>query len=141
MRAPSVLQVLKKPKQHVESRAIFGAAELANAARVATAPLALGCSPISRGATEPLSSLQGPLSWPRGRPKGVHFAAFNTRVGKFLHDLPARLERMLGDRLLALATGRGAIVLVCAVRARPVAGSSDRPWAAMGCCTWLIRLC
>jgi len=59
--ASAAKNVDARPKQHVEG-AIFGETELPIAARVPTAPLALGCSPISRGATDPLSSLQGPLS-------------------------------------------------------------------------------
>ena len=43
----------------------------------------------------------------------------------------ARLERMPSDRLLALATCRGAILSYTQVRVRPVAGCIDRGWAVL----------
>ena len=51
-----------------------------NHSPITTVRLAPGCPPLSRGATAPRGSLPGPLSLPRGRPKGAQFAAFYTQV-------------------------------------------------------------
>ena len=47
---------------------------------VTTARWALGCSPLSRGAAEPLGALPGRVSWLWAMPEGAHFAASNSQA-------------------------------------------------------------
>ena len=66
--------------QHVESAIFFSGIARQVSSPVTTVRLAPACPPRSRGATEPLGSLSGAPSQPRGRSQGLHFAAFNDQA-------------------------------------------------------------